>query len=589
MATSSPRSSKRQRGSIEQLPSGALRVAVYTGIDSVSGRRHYLREVVPPGPAAEAEAQRVMRRLAAQVDEQRNPRTSATTNQLLDQYLETLDVAGTTHRMYTRYLRNHVRPFVGHLKAGAVDTQVLDSLYRELRRCRTHCTDRKGTDHRTPREHVCDHRCGPHWCRPLGASTIRHVHFILRGAFEKGVRWRWLAVNPVLFASPPAAPRPDPRPPSAEEAARIVEAAAESPDWGALVWLTMTTGARRGELCGLRWSHVDLPTGVLTFRRAIAQDGRHREEKDTKTHQQRRVALDPETVAVLTEHWERCRDRAAAGGVGLARDAFVFSRVPGGRTHLVPGSVTQRYSRMVDRLDIDTHLHNLRHYSATELIAAGVDVRTVAGRLGHSGGGITTLRVYAAWMAEADQRAAGGLLARMPSRPQSQPRLPRALTTPRTPRERIAAELHERIATGEVPPGGHLPGIKELAAHHEVAPSTVHRAFELLREWGVVAGAPGERPTVRAALIAEPPAEPRPATAEAAPTGGRTLLEFRLRAAGAVITTFSAEADPRSADDLRALLRSAVRRAGGVPDDVADYELDVLDGGSVLRTFVMLP
>lgn len=268
---------------------------------------------------------------------------------------------------------------------------------------------------------------------------------MLRGAFDKGVRWRWLAVNPVLFASPPAARRPDPRPPSAEEAARLVEAAAETPDWGALVWLTMTTGARRGELCGLRWSHVDLPAGVLTFRRAIAQDGRHREEKDTKTHQQRRVALDPETVAVLTEHWERCRDRAAAAGVGLARDGFVFSRAPGGRTHLVPSSVSQRYSRMAARLGIDTHLHSLRHYSATGLIAAGVDVRTVAGRLGHSGGGVTTLRVYAAWLAEVDQRAAGGLLARMSSRPQSRPRLPRALTAPRTPRERIAAELHERV------------------------------------------------------------------------------------------------------------------------------------------------
>src|SRR4051794_13467251 len=41
--------------------------------------------------------------------------------------------------------------------------------------------------------------------------------------------------------------------------------------------------------------------------------------------------------------------------------------------------------------------HALRHYSATELLAAGVDLRTVAGRLGHGGGGATTLRVYAAW------------------------------------------------------------------------------------------------------------------------------------------------------------------------------------------------
>jgi integrase len=52
---------------------------------------------------------------------------------------------------------------------------------------------------------------------------------------------------------------------------------------------------------------------------------------------------------------------------------------------------------MCERLGIGSHLHALRHYSATELLAAGVDLRTVAGRLGHAGGGTTTLRVYAAW------------------------------------------------------------------------------------------------------------------------------------------------------------------------------------------------
>lgn len=73
---------------------------------------------------------------------------------------------------------------------------------------------------------------------------------------------------------------------------------------------------------------------------------------------------------------------------------------------------------MARKLEIKTALHKLRHYSATELIAAGVDVRTVAGRLGHSGGA-TTLRVYAAWNSEADQRAAAALSARMPARPKA--------------------------------------------------------------------------------------------------------------------------------------------------------------------------
>ena len=75
-------------------------------------------------------------------------------------------------------------------------------------------------------------------------------------------------VNPAQQADKPPLPHPDPKPPSPEEAARLVERAfSQDPDWGAFVWVQMTTGMRRGEICGLRWSHVDLNHAVLTIRR----------------------------------------------------------------------------------------------------------------------------------------------------------------------------------------------------------------------------------------------------------------------------------------------------------------------------------
>jgi integrase len=75
--------------------------------------------------------------------------------------------------------------------------------------------------------------------------------------------------------------------------------------------------------------------------------------------------------------------------------------------------MTRRYKRLADKLGIDSHLHALRHYSATERLTAGVDLRTVAGRLGH-GDGTTTLRHYAAWVAAADQQAASVVSSRLP-------------------------------------------------------------------------------------------------------------------------------------------------------------------------------
>jgi integrase len=133
----------------------------------------------------------------------------------------------------------------------------------------------------------------------------------------------------------------------------------------------MTTGACRGELCAIRLTSVDLDEGreTLWLRRAIRKEDDQLVEAELKTHQQRRVALDAETAAILREYIDRARTRAAALGLALPPNAFLFSGAPDGSTFPVPDSVTQRYERLARRLGIETAFHRLRHYSATELIA----------------------------------------------------------------------------------------------------------------------------------------------------------------------------------------------------------------------------
>jgi integrase len=368
-----------------------------------------------------AHAEKALTRMLGQVDEQRNPKTRATVNQLLDRYLEVLDVDDSTRRTYDGYIKRTIRPAIGTLPVGRVDGEILDTLYAQLRRCRQRCSGRgRLIDHRTTSPHDCDERCRPHACRPMAVSTVRQIHGILSGAFDRAVRWRWISVTPVAAAEPPPLPRPNPDPPTPEEAARILDEAWKDPDWATFLWTAMTSGARRGELCALRRSHLDKATGILWVPTSVSGSRRTMREKDTKTHQRRRVALDRETVALLTEHIQR-QDRAAKQlRFKIARDAYLFSLDPDCSRPLVPDTVTQRYERMVARLGIRTTLHKLRHYNATELLAAGVDLRTVAGRLGHGSGGATTLRVYAAWVEEANQKAAEALGSRMPRRGSSQ-------------------------------------------------------------------------------------------------------------------------------------------------------------------------
>ncbi len=205
---------------------------------------------------------------------------------------------------------------------------------------------------------------------------------VLNGAFIRAVRWRWIGTNPVGQGQAPFQPTPDPRPPTPAQAARVAAEAWKDPDWGMFVWLAMTTGARRGELCALRWDRIDFVTGVLDIRTSIAQVNTRMWEKDTKTHQRRWIVLDAQTIALLRTYLQHVARRSASLGIELSDGSFVFSGSPDGSTCLKPDTVTQRYSRMCARLGWDMHIHQLRHYSATELIAAGVDDRTVADGLG---------------------------------------------------------------------------------------------------------------------------------------------------------------------------------------------------------------
>ncbi|MDQ5855206.1 MAG: tyrosine-type recombinase/integrase [Actinomycetota bacterium] len=460
---------------------------VYAGIDPVSKKKHYLVETVPTGPTATRDAERVRTRLLNQVDERRNPRTKATVNQLLDRWLEVAEMETTTRNSVVGRLDRHVRPVLGAVSVSRLDAETLESLYAELRRCRDRCGGRRQAGHA---------------CRPLAPATIRLIHANLSAALSSAVRWRWLAVNPAAQAAKPTVPKSDPQPPSGHEAARIVVEAWKDPDWGMLVWLAMVTGARRGELCALRWDSVDFTTSVLQIRTSIAQQGAHIWEKDTKTHQQRRITLDPQTLALLTAYHARRMELAAAAGMDLLSDARIFSPVPDGSVWVRPDTVGQRYARMCARLGWKMHLHQLRHYSATELIAAGVDVRTVAGRLGHGGGGTTTLKVYSAWRSEADQRAAGSLGMRMPALPMEiDPATPLTGLSldddeDASPHRRITADLRGAIACGAFQPGDLLPTLAEIARRYDVATSTVHRAFATLKDAGLIEVRRGKRAVV---------------------------------------------------------------------------------------------
>ena len=248
----------------------------------------------------------------------------------------------------------------------------------------------------------------------LAPGSVRRIHGVLRRALHYGVRWGWLTVNPAAEAVLAAVPPPRISPPSTPDVARLYALAKrEDPLLGLFVFVAAVTGARRSELCALRWSRLamnDADRAVMVIDRAVVFGPDGLVEKPTKSRQSRRIALDQATVTRLTAYRRQAEAAALQLGGTLASEAYVFSRDPLGATAWFPDSVTRSFRRLCTKAGIEgVRLHDLRHYVATELISAGVDVRTVAGRLGHRDAS-TTLNIYAGFRPESD-RAAAELLA----------------------------------------------------------------------------------------------------------------------------------------------------------------------------------
>jgi integrase len=172
-----------------------------------------------------------------------------------------------------------------------------------------------------------------------------------------------------------------------------------------IVALAIWTGMRRGELLALQWEDVDLVNATLTVRRSLEQTAAGLRVKEPKTKKSRRtIGLDAEVVDVLRQHRAEIGRLALALGRGLPDTAPVFTDVEG--KHIKPDSFTTDWCRARDARGLPkVRFHDLRHTHASLLLAEGVDVVTVAKRLGHSKPTVT-LSIYAHALERADRGAA---------------------------------------------------------------------------------------------------------------------------------------------------------------------------------------
>jgi integrase len=353
----------------------------------------------------ERAAAKVLGNLVAEVEAGKFNRTSATVGQLLDKWLEVGESSQRPRTVYEnrRKINARIRPVLGAIRLDKLEPDILDAAYRR-------------------------------WlAEGLSPATVHKYHSILSAACRQAVKWGWIDRAPTARATPPSPGRKEMVVPTPEQLTALVKAAeASDPVLGSAVALAALTGCRRGELVALRFSDVDLAAGRVKIARSLTVTAGEHHEGPTKTHAVRDLALDPVCVEVLKRRWAYMADLSARAESPLVADPYVLSYNANGGIPANPDTLTHGFAKLCVQMERPAlerlreakpkatrsdlapgerwpfRFHDLRHFSVTTLIAAGVDVRTVAERHGHARATMTLDR-YAHALPERDREAAGVL------------------------------------------------------------------------------------------------------------------------------------------------------------------------------------
>ena len=260
-------------------------------------------------------------------------------------------VRPSTFEGYWAYVRDKIVPYLGDKEIRKVTTGDVQKLYRKLKK-------EGGADG-----------------GPLAGATVRRIHGVLHQAMDVAVDRHLIVKNPTKDVTLPKKESTPRTILNDAQLERFMEAIKQDSQWHDFFYLEITTGLRRGELCGLMWSDFDEKKGTLSIRRTLhGKRGGSYYVGDTKTGKGRRIIrLPPSTVQLLTE-----RKRTAIS-------QWIFPNPLHPEDPIMPSSGYNRMKKLLAASGLpDLRFHDLRHTFATHALTSGVDAKTLSGILGHT-------------------------------------------------------------------------------------------------------------------------------------------------------------------------------------------------------------
>ena len=269
-----------------------------------------------------------------------------TLSEWLDQWVENMadTLRPNTLRNYRSYIENHIRPGLGDKPLARITPKDVQQFYEKLN-------------------------------SNLASGTVRRIHTTLHSALKAAQQAHLIVSNPTEMIPAPKFSYGSKQILTDEQLTTFMKVIAEDEVWHDFFYTELTTGLRRGEICGLKWEDFDEISSTLKVRRTVYREtGGSLTVGDTKTSAgTRKIVLPSSTAEILVERKES------------ALTEWIFPNPLKPEQPADPGSVYRRLKVLLRRAGLPSiKFHDLRHTFATHALASGVDVKTLSGILGHT-------------------------------------------------------------------------------------------------------------------------------------------------------------------------------------------------------------
>lgn len=290
--------------------------------------------------------------------------SNITVSEWLDRWLNEymiFAVRESTWEGYESIARLYIKPQIGDKPLALLTTVDIQKMYNYLRENgRVNKTARKGSG--------------------LSDSYVRKIHMMLHEAMEMAVSEKLIVKNPTVGTT---VPKNNYRPMkilNETELQKFMAVIKADEIWGDFFYTELTTGLRKGELCGLMWSDFDAEKGTLKVSRTVRQKrGGGLDWGETKTEAGRRtILLPPSTAEILKARKEKIKSQ------------WIFPNIYKPELPMHPESAYNRLKTLLKKADLpQIRFHDLRHTFATHAQSGGVDVKTLSKILGHTNASFT--------------------------------------------------------------------------------------------------------------------------------------------------------------------------------------------------------